>query len=114
MQFAKHFKVEEQVSFLQKNNTGIAVGTPQRLIDLIENGNHNSIILLASSANGVPGSLSLASLKRLVVDASYIDSKKRGIVDMRETMMPLVKLLTKAELKDRYTASEEHVDLIFY
>ncbi|KAK0749562.1 U3-containing 90S pre-ribosomal complex subunit-domain containing protein [Schizothecium vesticola] len=95
--FAKHFKVEEQVSFLQKHNTGIAVGTPQRLIDLIEN-----------------GSLSLASLKRLVVDASHIDSKKRGIVDMRETMMPLVKLLTRKELKDRYTASEQHVDLIFY
>jgi protein CMS1 len=38
-QFAKHFKVEEQVSFLQKTRTGIAVGTPQRLIDLIENGN---------------------------------------------------------------------------
>lgn len=38
LQFAKHFKVEEQVSFLQKTRTGIAVGTPQRLIDLIENG----------------------------------------------------------------------------
>lgn len=114
LQFAKHFKVEEQVSFLQKHNTGIAVGTPQRLIDLIENGNHNSIILLASSANWVTGSLSLASLQRLVVDASHIDSKKRGIVDMRETMMPLVKLLTKTELKDRYTATEQHVDLIFY
>jgi hypothetical protein len=37
-QFAKHFKVEEQVSFLQKSRTGIAVGTPQRLIDLVENG----------------------------------------------------------------------------
>lgn len=37
-QFAKHFKVEEQVSFLKKSRTGIAVGTPQRLIDLIENG----------------------------------------------------------------------------
>lgn len=38
IQFAKHFKLEEQVSFLQKSRTGIAVGTPQRLIDLIENG----------------------------------------------------------------------------
>jgi protein CMS1 len=39
-QFAKHFKLEEQVAFLQKTRTGIAVGTPQRLIDLIENGRH--------------------------------------------------------------------------
>lgn len=109
--------MEEQVSFLQKHNTGIAVGTPQRLIDLIENGNHASTIflaLIASPANWASGSLSLASLKRLVVDASHIDSKKRGIIDMRETMMPLVKLLTRKELKDRYTASEQHVDLIFY
>lgn len=37
-QFAKHFKLEEQASFLKKNRTGIGVGTPQRLIDLIENG----------------------------------------------------------------------------
>jgi hypothetical protein len=41
-QFAKHFKLEEQVSFLQKSRTGIAVGTPQRLIDLIENGTAQS------------------------------------------------------------------------
>ncbi|KAA8636271.1 hypothetical protein SMACR_09079 [Sordaria macrospora] len=95
--FAKHFKVEEQVSFLKKSRTGIAVGTPQRLIDLIEN-----------------ESLSLDSLKRIVVDASHIDQKKRGVVDMRETMMPLIKLLTRKELQDRYTAEEKHVDLIFY
>lgn len=37
-QFAKHFKVAEQVDFLQKNRTGIAVGTPTRLIDLLDNG----------------------------------------------------------------------------
>ena len=70
--------------------------------------------LCRSSADWVTGSLSLASLKRLVVDASHIDSKKRGIVDMRETMMPLAKLLTRKELKERYTDPEQHVDLIFY
>jgi protein CMS1 len=37
-QFAKHMKVEEQVSFLQGHRTGIAVGTPARLMDLIDNG----------------------------------------------------------------------------
>lgn len=37
-QFAKHFKVEEQVRFLAKNKTGIAVGTPARLMDLLDNG----------------------------------------------------------------------------
>ncbi|KAK0633623.1 U3-containing 90S pre-ribosomal complex subunit-domain containing protein [Immersiella caudata] len=95
--FAKHFKVEEQVSFLQKSKTGISVGTPQRLSDLIEN-----------------GALNLDNLKRIVVDASYIDQKKRNIMDMRETMMPLVHLLTKRELKERYSAEEKPVELIFY
>ncbi|KAI3399444.1 hypothetical protein diail_6920 [Diaporthe ilicicola] len=37
-QFAKHFKVEEQVQFLKKGKTGIAVGTPARLEALIDNG----------------------------------------------------------------------------
>ncbi|KAK4130133.1 hypothetical protein BT67DRAFT_465209 [Trichocladium antarcticum] len=95
--FAKHFKVEEQVAFLKKHRTGVAVGTPQRLIDLIEN-----------------DSLCLDSLKRLVVDASHIDQKKRGIVDMKETMLPLTKLLSRGDLKDRFTDEDRHIDLIFY
>ncbi|KAK0628699.1 U3-containing 90S pre-ribosomal complex subunit-domain containing protein [Bombardia bombarda] len=95
--FAKHFKLEEQVAFLKKNRTGIAVGTPQRLIDLIEN-----------------GALSLESLKRVVIDASHIDQKKRGIVDMRETMLPLVNMLSRKELKEKFTDPEQPVDLIFY
>ncbi|KAK0729742.1 U3-containing 90S pre-ribosomal complex subunit-domain containing protein [Lasiosphaeris hirsuta] len=97
--FAKHFKLEEQVAFLEKTRTGIAVGTPQRLIDLLEN-----------------GALSIANLKRVVVDASHIDQKKRGITDMRETMMPLVKLLSRKELKEKFTTSDQSqvAELIFY
>ncbi|KAK3310746.1 U3-containing 90S pre-ribosomal complex subunit-domain containing protein [Chaetomium strumarium] len=97
--FAKHFKLEEQVAFLQKTRTGIAVGTPQRLIDLIEN-----------------DALCLENLRRVIVDASHIDQKKRGIADMRETMMPLARLLCRSDLKERYTGAVtvRHVDLIFY
>ncbi|KAK5654356.1 hypothetical protein OQA88_7265 [Cercophora sp. LCS_1] len=95
--FAKHFKLEEQVSFLKKHRTGIAVGTPQRLIDLIEN-----------------EALSIDNLKRIVVDASHIDQKKRGITDMRETAIPLVKLLGRKEFKERYSASEKQIELLFY
>ncbi|KAM7187129.1 U3-containing 90S pre-ribosomal complex subunit domain containing protein [Naviculisporaceae sp. PSN 640] len=95
--FAKHFKVEEQVTFLKNHRTGVAVGTPQRLIDLMEN-----------------EALLIGDLKRIIVDASHIDQKKRGIMDMRETLMPLVKLLTKKELKDRYTDPDQPLDLIFY
>ncbi|RYP54695.1 hypothetical protein DL770_010953 [Monosporascus sp. CRB-9-2] len=35
--FAKHIKIEESVQFLQSHRTGMAVGTPKRLNDLVEN-----------------------------------------------------------------------------
>lgn len=68
-----------------------------------------------SPANPTPGALSLENLKRIVVDASHIDQKKRGIVDMRETMMPLAKLLCMKVLKERYEdETVRHIDLMFY
>jgi protein CMS1 len=33
---------------------------------------------------------------------------------MRETMLPLTKLLSRGDLKDRYTDEDRHIDLIFY
>lgn len=33
-------KVEEQVTFLKNRKTGISVGTPARLAELIDNGKH--------------------------------------------------------------------------
>jgi protein CMS1 len=37
-QFAKHIKLDEAVAFLKKKRTGIAVGTPGRIADLLDNG----------------------------------------------------------------------------
>lgn len=37
-QFAKHMKVDEQVALLKNKKTGIGVGTPARLMELIDNG----------------------------------------------------------------------------
>ncbi|KAF5970186.1 protein cms1 [Fusarium bulbicola] len=118
--FAKHMKVEEQVKFLQKHKTGICVGTPARLMDLIDNGefgldpslsrlpqNHRQALTSA-------GALSLENLKRLVVDASHIDQKKRGLMDMKETMMPLARFLSRKELKDRYGDEKKPLALLFY
>lgn len=48
------------------------------------------------------------------MDASHIDQKKRGITDMRETVIPLVKFLTRKEFKERYSASDKQIELIFY
>ncbi|KND92647.1 Protein cms1 [Tolypocladium ophioglossoides CBS 100239] len=95
--FAKHMKVDEQVAFLKNTKTGIGVGTPARLMELIDN-----------------GALSLDNLRRLVVDASHIDQKKRGIIDMKDTMMPLVRFLVRGEFKDRYADEKRLLALLFY
>lgn len=59
--------------------------------------------------------LSASKLERIVIDASHIDQKKRGILDMKEIQMPLVKLLSKPEFKERYgVAGEERIDLLFF
>ncbi|KAF9872256.1 hypothetical protein CkaCkLH20_10348 [Colletotrichum karsti] len=95
--FAKHMKVEEQVKFLQTTRTGIAVGTPARLMELADH-----------------GALCLDKVQRVVVDASHIDQKKRGVMDMKDTMMPLARWLARKELKERYTDEKRHLDLMFY
>ncbi|KAL8387306.1 hypothetical protein RB595_010005 [Gaeumannomyces hyphopodioides] len=95
--FAKHIKMEEAISFLQKNHTGVAVGTPVRLMDLLDN-----------------GALSVKNLKRIVVDASHIDQKKRGVMDMRETALPLARWLARPEFKERYVDDANPLHLLFY
>ncbi|KAH8155985.1 hypothetical protein CIB48_g12263 [Xylaria polymorpha] len=95
--FAKHIKIEETKKFLESHRTGVAVGTPVRLNDLVES-----------------GTLKLDKLERLVVDASHIDQKKRGIMDMKETMIPLVRWLSRTEFKERYADPERSLQLLFY
>lgn len=60
------------------------------------------------------GALSLEKLHRLVVDASHIDQKKRGVMDMKETMLPLARWLTRKEFKERYADEKRPLDLMFY
>jgi protein CMS1 len=60
------------------------------------------------------GALSIEYLKRIVVDASHIDQKKRGVLDMKDTMLPLARWLTRPELKERYAAEEKPLDLLFF
>ena len=56
------------------------VGTPDRLSALLDD-----------------GALSTANLKHFVIDVSYIDQKKRGILDMKELHEPLLKLLLRKD-----------------
>ncbi|KAF2131977.1 hypothetical protein P153DRAFT_364440 [Dothidotthia symphoricarpi CBS 119687] len=76
--FAKHLKLADQVAHLKKTKVDYGVGTPDRLFALLEE-----------------KALSTANLKRVVIDVSYIDQKKRGILDMRELHESLNKLLTR-------------------
>lgn len=61
-----------------------------------------------------PGALSIEKLERVVVDCSYIDQKKRGILDMKETQLPLVLFLSRDDVKRRYGTSDEGIRLLFY
>lgn len=111
-------KIEEQISMLGKSRTGIGVGTPARLMDLMENGEiyfvSRTLLRLIVTDIFHPGALSIAHLKRIVVDASHVDQKKRGVMDMKDTMIPLARLLSRKELMDRYGSEEAPLDLIFY
>ena len=60
------------------------------------------------------GALSIEKLERIVVDASHIDQKKRGVLDMKETHIPLVHWLNRKELKERLGQTDNKIDLIFY
>ncbi|KAF2205946.1 hypothetical protein GQ43DRAFT_436541 [Delitschia confertaspora ATCC 74209] len=80
--FAKHIKLAESIEHCSKYKMDFGVGTPDRISALLEQ-----------------GALSTVNLKRIVVDVSYIDSKKRGILDMKELHEPLIKLLLRKEFK---------------
>lgn len=44
----------------------------------------------------------MASVERIVLDGSFVNEKRRGILDMRETLTPLTLLLSRQELQARY------------
>ena len=95
--FAKHIKLEEAKESVKKTRMGIGVGTPKRISDLLDD-----------------GALSAAKLERIVVDVSHIDQKKRGILDMKDLQPALMALLNRPDLKERYGAEKDGVELLFY
>lgn len=110
--FAKHIKLNEALESTKKTRMGIGVGTPQRLIDLIEQGEFACCSVLSSA--DCSGALQTSNLQRVIVDASHIDQKKRGILDMRETHAPLVTLLKRPELMTRFEDETKRALLLFF
>ncbi|KAJ5632918.1 Protein CMS1 [Penicillium lividum] len=95
--FAKHIKLDEAKQFLQRAQMGIGIGTPTRVADLVESGD-----------------LKLNELQRIVIDGSHIDQKQRGIFDMKDTHFPLLKLLTRPELRERYAAKKNKTQILIF
>lgn len=95
--FAKHIKLNDAKEYVRKTRMGLGVGTPARIHDLVN-----------------ADCLKLDSLKRIVIDGSHIDQKKRGIFDMKEVYFPLLTFLNRADLKDRYTSTEDKVQILVY
>ncbi|KLJ06846.1 hypothetical protein EMPG_17663 [Blastomyces silverae] len=95
--FAKHIKLAEAKEFIKQTRVGIGIGTPVRLNDL-----------------AASGELSLTHLKRIVIDGSYVDQKKRGIFDMKDLHLPLLQFLNRADLRDRYSSSDNRVEILVF
>jgi len=67
--FAKHFKLEEHVTYLKRTKVGVAVGTPGRIGKL----------LCETDA------LTLSALTHIMLDVTFRDAKKRTLLDIPET-----------------------------
>ena len=99
---------------------GIGVGTPSRIIDLVDAGRIRALLeltcllFLQENVLTVTGALSLEKLERVILDASHIDKKKQGIFDMRETQKPLMQLLNTDVIKRRYGGNPGEISLLLY
>ncbi|KAK6371371.1 Protein cms1 [Exophiala oligosperma] len=93
---AKHMKLQENVEYMQKNKVGIVIGTPARIMDVI-----------------AAGAIKPGSVRRIVVDGSYCDEKKRNIFGMRELFQPLQALLNLEAFRTRYSTQDRLEILVF-
>ncbi|KAG1756282.1 U3-containing 90S pre-ribosomal complex subunit-domain containing protein [Suillus paluster] len=83
--FARHFKLEEHVSYLKRSKIGSAVGTPGRIGKLLcETGELNTT-LENNMSETFSDALSVAQLTHIILDVSYQDTKKRSLLDIPET-----------------------------
>lgn len=95
--FARHFKLTEHITYVKKTNMNIAVGTPGRIRALVD------------AEDGV---LKLGKLRYLVVDANYIDGKRRTIFDIPETVRDVFGVVGHDEVLERI--KEGKLRMVFY
>lgn len=91
------------------------MGTPLRIIDLLDSGRLFMSFPISDDHLFIKlDALHLSALKRIIVDTSHIDQKKRGIFDMRDTQEPLMRLLTRPEIQSRYGDGKDGIQLLLY
>ncbi|OAG39325.1 hypothetical protein AYO21_06529 [Fonsecaea monophora] len=93
----KHMKLEMNIKFLQSNKVGIAIGTPERLNQLLE-----------------AEALKTQGLQRIVVDGSYHDEKRSNIFTIGQIFRPMVAFLNDDNIRQRYGAEQNKVDIIVF
>ena len=95
---AKHMKLKDNIEYLEDTNVGVVISTPQRFADLVEQ-----------------GALKSECLKRIVVDVSHEDEKKRTILNLNAVSSALLRLLNVSAIKDRYgSASTDPVVIMVF
>ncbi|OMJ14892.1 Protein CMSS1 [Smittium culicis] len=86
-------KIDEQIDFLQKNEIDVAVGTPNRLLKLLE-----------------LKKLDTSNLSLLIIDCQR-DNKMRTVIDMDDTRKDL-SILWKNELYPHSASDSTKIVLI--
>ena len=76
---------------------GIGIGTPARIKDLLSK-----------------DALKTGNLSRIVIDGSHVDQKKRTIFDMKDLFDPLLDILRRPELFERYGTDTSKIEIIVY
>jgi protein CMS1 len=95
--FARHTKLSEHLEYVKETHISIAVGTPGRLNALVE---------------AEEGQLRLDKLRYLVIDANYVDGKKRTIFDMPETVRDLFRIIVHRDIRKRI--ADGKLQVLFY
>lgn len=95
--FAKHMKLHPNIEFAKKTKIGIAVGTPVRLRELIEN-----------------EAIKVGSLERIVIDGSYQNDKKQTIYDMLDSFKPMTELLNVKAIKVRLLDDNDGLQVMVF
>lgn len=83
--FAKHFKLEEHVTYLKRTKVGAAVGTPGRIGKLLCETGEFASRMINLYIDFPKDALSFSALTHIMLDVTYQDAKKRNLLDIQET-----------------------------